>query len=133
MRSRGASTGFFFVPPLIWVFVILGLMTSSGSGFPGSQLSGTDLIVHFVLFGVWAFLAAQAFYKQTQWPILRFHRGFFVLFLGVIVAAGTEAVQGFFLWNRSAGIEDYVADILGLFGGWLVFERLAVSAKRRRS
>jgi len=132
MRSRGASTGFYFVPPLVWTAVMMGLMLGSGSGFPGSQFSGSDLLVHFSIFAAWAFLAAQAFYKQAQWPVLKFYRGFFVLVLGTLLAAGTEAVQGFLLWTRSADLVDYIADILGLFGGLLVFERLAFTAKRHK-
>lgn len=111
---------------------MMGLMLGSGSGLPGSQISGTDLIVHFGLFGIWAFLAAQAFYKQPQWPILKFHRSFFVLLFGVFLAAGTEAVQGFLLWSRSADLGDYLADTLGLLAGLLAFEKLAQSAKSRR-
>jgi len=129
MRSRGASTGFYFVPPLVWTIITMGLMLGSGSGFPGSQITGSDLVVHFGIFGIWAFLISQSFYKQAQWPVLKFHRGFFVLVLGVLLAAGTEALQGFLLWSRSADLGDYVADVLGLLVGLLVFERLALSAK----
>ncbi len=132
MRSRGASTCFFFVPPLVWTVIMMGLLLGSGSGFPGSQIAGTDLVVHFGIFGVWAFLIGQSFYKQAQWPVLKFHRGFYVLVLGVLLAAGTEAVQGFLLWSRSANPGDYVADVLGLMTGLLIFERLALSAKGGR-
>jgi len=132
MRSRGATTGFYFVPPLIWTVIMMGLMLGSGSGFPGSQITGSDLVVHFGIFGIWAFLIGQFFYKQAQWPVLKFHRGFFVLALGVLLAAGTEALQGFLLWSRSADLDDYVADVLGLLVGLLIFERLALSAKGNR-
>jgi len=109
-----------------------GVNAGFGSGFPGSQITGSDLVVHFGIFGIWAFLIGQSFYKQAQWPVLKFHRGFFVLVLGVLLAAGTEAVQGFLLWSRSADLLDYVADILGLLVGLLIFERLALSAKGDR-
>ncbi|MBM3911870.1 MAG: hypothetical protein FJ350_02540 [Sphingomonadales bacterium] len=132
MRSRGASTGFYFVPPLVWTVIMLGLMLGSGSSFPGSQIEGTDLVVHFGIFGIWAFLIGQSFYKQAQWPVLKFHRGFFVLVLGGLLAAGTEAVQGFLLGSRYANLGDYVADVLGLLVGLMVFERLALSAKGNR-
>jgi len=131
MRSKGASARFYFVLPLTWTFVVMGLMLSPGAAFPSSQITGITIVVHFVVFGIWAFLANQAFYKQPQWPVLKFYRGFYVLVLGIIVVAGVEVIQGFLLWSRSAELGDYIAGILGLLGGLLIFERLVLSAKSR--
>lgn len=100
------------------------LLFVPGSGYPSVSFSGIDLLVHAGLFGIWGFLTAQGFYKQAHWPVLRFYRGFAVLIIGVLWAMALEAVQGFLLWERSAGLEDYVADIVGVLLGMLVFERL---------
>jgi VanZ family protein len=50
--------------------------------------------------------------------------------IGVLWAVALEAVQGFLLWERSAGLEDYVADIVGVLLGMLVFERLVRLSRR---
>lgn len=106
------------------------LLFVPGSGYPSVSFSGIDLLVHAGLFGIWGFLTAQGFYKQAHWPVLRFYRGFAVLIIGVLWAMALEAVQGFLLWERSAGLEDYVADIVGVLLGLLVFERLVRLSRR---
>lgn len=106
------------------------LLFVPGSGYPSVSFSGIDLLVHAGLFGIWGFLTAQGFYKQAHWPVLRFYRGFAVLIIGVLWAMALEAVQGFLLWERSAGLEDYVADIVGVLLGMLVFERLVRLSRR---
>lgn len=106
------------------------LLFVPGSGYPSVSISGTDLLVHAVLFGIWSFLTAQGFYKQAYWPVLRFYRQFAVLIVAVLWAVALEAVQGFLLWDRSAGLEDYFADIVGAFLGMFVFERLVGIGRR---
>ncbi len=108
------------------------LLFVPGSGYPSVSFSGIDLLVHAGLFGIWGFLTAQGFYKQAHWPVLRFYRGFAVLIIGVLWAMALEAVQGFLLWERSAGLEDYVADIVGVLLGRLVFERLVRLSRQRQ-
>ena len=130
MRSRGKSFSFYMLPSALWSLIIAVLLFVPGSGYPSVSFSGTDLLIHAVLFGVWGFLTAQGFYKQAYWPVLRFYRGFAVLIIGVLWAVALEAVQGFLLWERSAGLEDYVADILGMFLGMLFLERLVRISRR---
>ena len=108
------------------------LLFVPGSGYPSVSFSGIDLLVHAGLFGIWGFLTAQGFYKQAHWPVLRFYRDFAVLIIGVLWAMALEAVQGFLLWERSAGLEDYVADIVGVLLGMLVFERLVRLSRQRQ-
>ncbi|MFM9142896.1 MAG: hypothetical protein ACKOPP_02740 [Bacteroidota bacterium] len=111
-------------PSALWSVAMGVLMFVRGSGYPSLSFSGTDLLVHVSLFGFWAFLTAQGLYKQAHWPALRFYRGFAVVILGVLWAVVLELVQGFLLWERSAGVDDYVADIVGISVGLFVFERL---------
>jgi hypothetical protein len=118
------------VPSAFWSGIMAVLLFIPGSGYPSVSVSGTDLVIHAVLFGIWSFLTAQGFYKQAYWPVLRFYRGFAVLVIGVLWAVALEAVQGFLLWERSAGLEDYVADIVGVLLGMVIFERL-VRIRRR--
>lgn len=107
------------------------LMFIPGSGYPSLSFSGTDILVHVVLFAFWAFLTAQGLYKQAHWPALRFYRGFAVVLLGVLWGVGLELVQGVLLWERSAGLDDYLADIVGIFGGLFVFECLVKVSRGR--
>ena len=118
------------MPSAFWSGIMAVLLFVPGSGYPSVSFSGIDLLVHAVLFGIWGFLTAQGFYKQAHWPVLRFYRGFAVLIMGVLWATALEAVQGFLLWERSAGLEDYVADIVGVLLGMLVFERLVRLSRR---
>lgn len=131
MRSRGKSFSYYMMPSAVWSVIMFVLMLVPGSGYPSVSFSGADLLIHVVLFTVWAFLTAQGFYKQAYWPILRFHRGFIVLIMGVLWGAALEAVQGFLLWERSASMEDYLSDIAGLFLGILLFERLIRMSRHR--
>lgn len=130
MRSRGKSFSFYMMPSAFWSGIMAVLLFVPGSDYPSVSLSGTDLVIHAVLFGIWGFLTAQGFYKQAYWPVLRFYRGFAVLMIGVLWAVALEAVQGFLLWERSAGLEDYVADIFGVLLGRVVFERLVRISRR---
>lgn len=118
------------VPSAFWSGIMAVLLFIPGSGYPSVSLSGTDLVIHAVLFGIWSFLTTQGFYKQAYWPVLRFYRGFAVLIIGVLWAVALEAVQGFLLWERSAGLEDYVADIVGVLLGMVIFERLVRIGRR---
>jgi hypothetical protein len=118
------------MPSAFWSGIMAVLLFVPGSGYPSVSLSGTDLLIHAVLFAIWGFLTAQGFYKQAYWPVLRFYRGFAVLVIGVLWAVALEAVQGFLLWERSAGLEDYVADIVGVLLGMVVFERLVRISRR---
>jgi hypothetical protein len=132
MRSRGKSFSYYMMPSAFWSGIMAVLLVVPSSGYPSVSLSGTDLIIHAGLFGIWGFLTVQGFYKQAYWPVLRFYRGFAVLIIGVLWAVALEAVQGFLLWERSAGLEDYVADIVGVLLGMLVFERLVRLSRRRQ-
>lgn len=130
MRSRGKSFSYYMVPSAFWSGIMAVLLFIPGSGYPSVSVSGTDLVIHAVLFGIWSFLTTQGFYKQAYWPVLRFYRGFAVLIIGVLWAVALEAVQGFLLWERSAGLEDYVADIVGVLLGMVIFERLVRIGRR---
>lgn len=131
MRSRGQSFFLYLLPSIVWTVVLLALMVSPASGYPSSQVTGSDLVIHFFLFGIWGFLMCQGFYKQAHLPVLKFHRGFFALGLGALLAFGTEAVQGFFLWDRAASIWDYVADIAGVLVGLQIFEKMLSQSRNR--
>jgi len=120
------------MPSAFWSGIMAVLLFVPGSGYPSVSFSGTDLIIHAGLFGIWGFLIVQGFYKQAYWPVLRFYRGFAVLIIGVLWAVALEAVQGFLLWERSAGLEDYVADIVGVLLGMLIFERLVRLSRQRQ-
>jgi hypothetical protein len=130
MRSRGKSFSFYMMPSAFWSGIMAALLFVPSSGYPSVSLSGTDLVIHAVLFGIWSFLTTQGFFKQAYWPVLRFYRGFAVLMIGVLWAVALEAVQGFLLWERSAGLEDYVADIVGVLLGMVIFERLVRVSRR---
>ena len=120
------------MPSALWSVLMAVLMFIPGSGYPSLSFSGTDFLVHVVLFAFWAFLTVQGLYKQAHWPALRFYRGFAVVLLGVLWGVVLELIQGFLLWERSAGLDDYLADIVGIFGGLFVFERLVKASRGRR-
>jgi VanZ family protein len=67
-------------------------------------------------------LWAQAFRKQNAIPALRFDAGFYSILLGILFSGITEILQGFIFIQRSADLNDYLANTAGVLCGWWFFK-----------
>ena len=98
-------------------------MSSTWFGLP------PDKIVHFTMFLPYTALVYLAFYRPGKRP---WHM---VLFLaatvaaGCLIAGGTELIQGE-LQYRSADIDDFRADSIGIFTGSVITLIWAAAAKK---
>jgi VanZ family protein len=104
-----------FVPALAWTIVILKLLLSESSGIPRFwwlDFPHVDKLIHMVLFGVNAVLVMFALDGNSKSPS-NIHPIGFVLLWTLILGAGTEMAQHFFLVTRSGNLLDLLADLAG--------------------
>lgn len=80
---------------------------------------GADKIVHAIMF--FGVVSALVFDVERKNPEA-LTRGRKVAFLaaGIALGGGTELVQAFADINRSGDINDFIADVLGAYAGYLV-------------
>ncbi|RFU18797.1 VanZ family protein [Geodermatophilus marinus] len=98
------------------VLVSLAVLFAPGSDVPAAP-PYTDTLVHVLLFAALAVTGRWAGVRAT--PLLA---GL------VLYAAGSEVVQALAPLDRSGSVADWLADVVGALGGWLLWERL----ERRR-
>ena len=94
---------------IVWTLVILGACFLPGSEIPDLRIPLADKWVHFVLFGVFAFLWLLAFPTRTALRLLA------VFVISVAFGYGVELLQGALRpWlGRSYSGMDAVADAVG--------------------
>ncbi len=98
---------------ILWLLIISVLFFLPGSAFPNKGLFGIphfDKLVHFGFFALLLFL--WRFYFE---PVKKFT--WLLLFLAFCYGIAVEAVQHYFVANRSFDFSDVVADMLGAAGG----------------
>lgn len=111
------------LPGIFWTAIILLLMGIPGSRIP--EIKGLwewlkpDKVVHLLLFGVWAYLII----RQNSQQYRNNPRGFFVIaaLMGVFFAALTEVLQELMFVNRSGSIYDFLANLVGLIFGLIIY------------
>jgi len=104
-----------FVPALAWTIVILKLLLSESSGIPRFwwlDFPNADKLIHLGLFGVNAVLVMFALDGNSKSRIKIYPVGL-VLLWTLILGAGTEIAQHFFLVTRSGNLLDLLADLAG--------------------
>jgi VanZ family protein len=92
-----------------WTLLILGACFLPGSEIPNLKVPLIDKWVHFILFGVFAFLWLRAF------PSRKLVRLFSIFLIATIFGYGVELLQGALRpWlGRSYSGADAVADAIG--------------------
>ena len=110
----------FALPPLLWAAVLFTLSSFSLKGAP--SVSGSDKVVHFIVYGGLSFLCARAFRAYGAGAIT-------AALLGVVAASLYGASDEFhqsFTPGRSPDVWDWVADTLGAaaaVGAWYALGR----------
>jgi len=90
---------------LIGAIFIGGTSPGAGSLFPPPW----DKLVHTLTYGI-MFLCAKASFPNTKLSII---------FLLIVVIGATDEIHQIYIPGRSAGIDDFIADILGAGVGLL--------------
>jgi VanZ family protein len=100
------------VPPLLWAVFIFVLTSIPGSAVPdvGDVPSGTDKLVHAVIYGVLGFLTARSLWEpaggRPRWHYL-------LALLGIAVLALLDELHQTFIPGRDMDFADWVADVVG--------------------
>ena len=111
----------------IWAICILVATLASSSTFEHFHLSGLfgfDKPIHFILFGIQAWLLVKSITKNKTKNLMKIV--FFSCLGCSFYGAFTEILQGIFVWlGRGFDYDDIAADALGSFTvfGWFWFKR----------
>lgn len=113
------------LPGLLWTMLIALLTLIPGNYIPRvtSFLDwiSPDKLVHLFIFGVYAYLLIAGFRKQKAGLITREYAVLSSLLIGMVFAIFTEAMQKFVIPGRNGNYFDFLADILGLLLGWMIW------------
>ncbi|MBN2522150.1 MAG: VanZ family protein [Bacteroidales bacterium] len=106
----------------IWFLLSAFALFTPGENLPAGnilQIYHIDKVIHFVIFLFLQFLFLFDFgYTKRSIPL----KNQMVIFLAVIVyAALSELIQVFFITERNGSWFDFIADILGMTAGILLY------------
>jgi VanZ family protein len=79
-----------------------------------------DKLVHLFVFGVYIFLQIKGLSTQTVYAFAWKNAVVLALLSGLILAGGTELLQGYCIPMRTGSVYDFIANIAGCLIGWLV-------------
>jgi VanZ family protein len=110
-------------PVIFWAMVLF--IFSSIPNPPDIKLfiARDDLVKHAIVYSIFGFFIARAFYHQTRYSVLRANLFSFTFLLGMLYAISDEFHQ-YFVPGRSTQISDAVADCVGITIGYLIFKYL---------
>lgn len=80
-----------------------------------------DLVKHAIVYCIFGFFIARAFYHQTRYMRLREYLFLFTFLLGMLYGISDEFHQ-YFVPGRSTEISDAVADSVGTIIGYIIFK-----------
>jgi len=106
-----------FLPSLTWSFLIAFLLLSPKGELPSVKIPSIDLVAHFGLFGIFAFLLNYDWHKfKPKASKKRLYSIFAIVFTyGIIL----ELLQPL-LSNRSAELSDILANFTGISLGLII-------------
>ncbi len=109
----------------VWVLFILYVMLIKQSSIPHFDINliiPADKLVHAFLFFILMLFLCVGFYFQ-HYLLFNKHKGFVLFFfLGAAFGCTTELLQKFLTTDRTAELNDFIADVIGLIIGGLIFE-----------
>ncbi len=114
----------YYIPAILWSFLILFLSTTGGINLPASwwDLISLDKVGHLVVYGIFCMLLLLG---STHNRTLSLEQKGIIIGLGVsiIYGIGMEVVQYTFFPGRFFEIPDIIANIIGSFLGLYLFKR----------
>lgn len=90
------------------------------------ELFHPDKLIHLFIFGVYVFLQIRGFRRQPVFPSIRRNAVWMTLLIGLILAAGTELLQNYFVQMRYGSIYDFIANIAGCLIGWWIARKFII-------
>ena len=122
---------------LIWTLIIVLLTLTPGNYIPKVtnffDWLSPDKLVHLLLFGIYAILLFEGFSLQTWNTNLRRNAGFMGLLLGMVIAFFTEVMQKYVIPGRHGSYFDFLADLLGLIVGYVIWRIIRRNDKKNLS
>ena len=115
-----------FIPGIIWLGVVLGLVMIPGKQLPESEFLfeiDFDKFVHVGIFGLLAVLFCWPFYKTVTSRKKRVVYFIIIALLTSAVGYCTELMQKYWAEGRSYDLMDWLADSTGALGGF-IFSRI---------
>lgn len=123
------------LPGLIWTLIIVLLTLTPGKYIPKItnfyDWLGPDKFIHLSLFGIFAYLLIEGFSKQSGVLYLRKNAVFISLLLGMVFAFFTEVMQKFVIPGRNGNLFDFLADMLGLLVGYMIWSIIRRNDKKK--
>lgn len=101
-----------WVPPLFWAAFILLLTSIPGADLPHVALRDADKLVHFTMYGVFAWLSTRSLARPG-----RIARVAVLVVLGVSIFGALDEWHQQFIPGRSMELLDWMADTLGALAG----------------
>lgn len=112
---------------VLWTVALLAGLAIPSSGLPDIQIKNLDKIAHLLLFFVFGILWMGALRLELR------TRMAVVIGIGILVAIGTELMQGMLPFERQPDHLDVVADVIGLVIGVGTYRALARRRQAVRS
>lgn len=113
------------LPGLLWTMLIALLTLIPGNYIPKVTTFldwlGPDKIVHLFIFGVYAYLLIVGFSKQKLDLFTSKNAVLSGLLIGMVFAFFTEVMQRFVIPGRNGSYLDFLADLLGLALGYMIW------------
>lgn len=110
-----------------WSVLILIITAIPGNYLPQPlgfiNLFSPDKIAHIFIFTPFSYLFLGFLLLSNTAKFNKRKYYFFVLFCGIIYASFTELLQLFVIVGRSGNFYDFIADLIGVFLGIIVFNR----------
>ena len=117
---------------LLWALMILILCGIPGKDVPEVSIVNFDKFVHASLFFVLLLLTVRGFSLQTDVAILHNSPKITAFILCVIYGGTIELMQGAFFIDRTADINDFVANSFGCLVGTLLYDKIAILSLKNR-
>jgi len=117
---------------LLWSLMILILCGIPGKDVPEVSIVNFDKFVHASLFFVLLLLTVRGFSLQTDVAIFHNSPKITAFILCVIYGGTIELMQGAFFIDRTADINDFVANSFGCLVGTLLYDKIAILSLKNR-
>jgi hypothetical protein len=116
------------IASIFWALVILVLCSIPGKDLPTAswfELISLDKWVHAAMFAIQYLFLIRAFTDRFISDIFRSSKNWWAVLIAVFYGAFTEYYQHAFLTDRVADIYDFIANIIGVLIGLLIYKRYA--------
>ncbi len=111
--------------PILWAVFIIILVGVPGTYFPNVKTFwewlSPDKLVHVFIFGVQSFLILYALDKQYKSLRQRLVYNITIITATSLFALVTEVLQKYLFIGRDGNIFDFIADVIGVFVGFVAY------------